>query len=849
MRINVCGPGGSTPGSMAIFGIWRDVGLPSRWDAYLPGAQVFLADLDRPYWKHASAEENRLAEHNWSFERCADGWTAHWADAGCSDLSIKPHGNRHFSIRRRAGEGYGGWALADSRVLPATAGKRYAASFFARPEASSSPGYARAELFFFNDNNQETGRHLGGWVRESAAWDWAKTPTAEAAAPAGTTKVILRMAWSGVQDWQWHNADGAVLEERCDGGCAARWTNSAVRHITLVAQDDGLGVKQTRVNHPRLNAPEAVEQKLHPCDGGRLAPCPASHNRENNGYGNVFTYNTDEMPEGINRIGVLTGDITDNTPSGDGSPTTGTVPAAKVDRTAPAFDTPVGALYDRRNRSDDKRFQGLYDRYHSVDVTARDGSTASNSTERSGVRTIAFQLVNPAGTVVQSSTDPSPQSCSTSCPKARVWTLDGDSVADGVYTVRAIARDQVGFSSTRSWEVTVDRRGDIYRADDFAESSTSRVATDWGKLSQRRARRVTTTYIRTRFDAEERARTRGTDYDSTDEDGYWVRRSDRSDDPNLDPVAGFVETRDTANGSGWATVETGDLNTVLQIWQVPPPAHGTTFQRRQRTANGRIMDIWQDAQTKAPIKRTSRDSNGTLLGTRYWSYAVDRRTDGEVPADLFQVPKPAKTGIEEEEEFSSGGARTNNVTDEETRTTFAGRSLGSTAALDAGLVCFARALKHRQRLSGESAAGYDDPELDDNERGYPGRSAPSTGVDAYYVAQPNDGTCAEATAGKLGTPPLMVWTMGARSSEAQAWQGVYEREGTYVGLSPTDDDFAFGGVVPVIIDASPTNAYSIRDDAGPWSSFLVRTGDVVVIVRGPLTKEEIPLLAANLKVM
>ncbi len=91
--------------------------------------------------------------------------------------------------------------------------------------------------------------------------------------------------------------------------------------------------------------------------------------------------------------------------------------------------------------------------------------------------------------------------------------------------------------------------------------------------------------------------------------------------------------------------------------------------------------------------------------------------------------------------------------------------------------------------------------------------------------------------------------MAAGSSEAKAWQGVYEREGTYVALSPTDDDFAFAGVVPVLIDSSPTNAYAIRDEAGPWSSFLVRTADVVVVVRGPLTKEEIPLLAANLKAM
>lgn len=184
--------------------------------------------------------------------------------------------------------------------MPASPGKTYSATFFARPEPWSAPGWARAEIFFFNDNGQETGRQIGGSVRESACCDWAKTPTTTAVAPPGTTRVILRMAFHGLQDWQWHNADAAVLEEKCDGGCGARWTEKAVRSVTLVSQDDGLGVKQTRINHSRQGAPEAVETKTHPCNGGRLETCPASHNRENNGFGNVFTYDTDQMPEGIN---------------------------------------------------------------------------------------------------------------------------------------------------------------------------------------------------------------------------------------------------------------------------------------------------------------------------------------------------------------------------------------------------------------------------------------------------------------------------------------------------------------------------------------------------------------------
>lgn len=497
------------------------------------------------------------------------------------------------------------------------------------------------------------------------------------------------------------------------------------------------------------------------------------------------------------------------------------------------------ALWDHRNRSDDHRNEGLYDPTAELLVNASDGTATDRG---SGVVSIEIQVDGQR-------VDYTSQLCLTwSCQMTRRYSLNVDAYSDGEHTVKVIAKDRVGNASEQSWTVTSDRRGDIYRADHLKDSANTLVGTDWAKLNARRARRETPIFIKTRLDAEARMRTIGSDSDPSDEDVYWVRTSDNPEDPNLPAVASFVDTRDEAQGSGWTAVTGGDLISVLELWQTPPPGHGQRYEQRRRIADGRVTDVWVDDVTKAPVKRVTRDqASDAVIEALYWSYDKQRRSDSEVPANFFQVSRSEQTGFEEEERFSSDGEGTMAVEDEETQTSFGPRYLGTSTTLDAGTFCFTRALTHRQRLLGASAQATDDPEMEDMARGYAGRSAPSTGVDAYYVPRLSGAACGSGPETALDTPPLMVWTMAADSSEARAWSAVYRREGTHVATNPLDDDFAFAGILPVLIDGAASDAYVMRDDAGPWSSFLVQVGNQTVIVRGPLTKSEIPVVAANLR--
>jgi hypothetical protein len=513
-------------------------------------------------------------------------------------------------------------------------------------------------------------------------------------------------------------------------------------------------------------------------------------------------------------------------------------------RRPPVIGTPTGPLWTRRTQAGDHRQEGLYDKLYGVTVTATAGG--------SGVRTIAFSVVNSAGVTVISSPDPSPQSCSSLCSKTRGFTLDTDTVADGTYTIRVTASDQLGVSSSLSWTVTVDRRGDIYTADEHVNSQAWLAATDWAKLAPRYARRTAQTYIKTREPREVRVRTRATDYDSTDEEAFWVRRSDRDEDPNLEPVAQIINLRDRTNGAAWTTVETGSLVAALEPWQFAPPANGGQFERRQLVADGMIHDVWRDTATKLPVKRTVRDaSNGSLFVTRFWSYAVGRMTDAEAPPDLFHVARPAVVGQEEEEDFTSvNPAAAMFVEDEETGATFRPRSLGKTVKLDSGDYCIAGTVTHHSRLFGESARGWDpegDP-LPDEDQGYPGRAAPSTRVDVYYV--PRQGRrCKSQDDVVLDTPPIVVLSMAAESSEAAAWTGHFTREAQHATENPLARGGAFAGAEPVTLDSGPSMAYVIKSERSAQSSFLLRAGDTTVMVRGPLTADEVPGLATTMEAM
>ena len=454
MRINPCGVDGSTQGSKAFFGAYRTSSVNARWDAYVPGASVSLTDLDRPWLTNTSSWENLLEPYNWSFEDDQAHWRPGWADGGSWVASYKVHGERHYSIRRRAYEGLGGYAFSRSKEVAAQPGKSYRASFFARPEWGVRPALARAELIFSDHNGAETGRTYGDWARETGAWDWRRVPDVKAIAPAGTASVNLTMAFSEMIDWQWHNADAALLEEEC-AGCPAAWTHRAKRHVALGATDGGLGANRLRFATPRQGGGETVEVRQHPCEGHRNHNCPAAWNRDQAGYNQVFPYDTDSMPEGVNRVGAQALDVLDNPSHGThASPEfdRATLPATKIDRSAPRADL-GGSLYAGRgsflSRDDQTLTVAATDSYSGVkSVEYNIKSTASGPALRSGIQTNAS--CDQGG-------------CSTGFSPS--FSVDLAGLESGRYIVAVTTKDQLGDEASNgpahrrvdSFEIEIDR--------------------------------------------------------------------------------------------------------------------------------------------------------------------------------------------------------------------------------------------------------------------------------------------------------------------------------------------------------------------------------------------------------
>ena len=621
-------------------------------------------------------------------------------------------------------------------------------------------------------------------------------------------------------------------------GLPTGWVKSATIRSEVSATDSGLGLQSLNLSSPTGWSKAGVT------DGCNGAQANTSDRPCSKFFYVPFDYNTDSMPEGIVRVNATARDIVGNQANIANW-------QVKVDRGAPTISEPSGPLYERRNRADDRRREGLYDPQAAIRVEASEGSNANDATKRSGVRKLELFIDrNRDGDFADNgeSVKKTENLCAGGqCPYTTPldYALATDTLGDGDYDIKLVATDLVGNSSEKTWTVTVDRQGAIHRTSEYDETQEGFVGTDWAKLEVAAARRETRTYIKTRAGNEVRVRTRATETDPSDEDSFWVRRGQTDSDPNLEAAAGVLEVRRESDRTSWSTAATGALVDALLPWQRPPAASSDRFERRRRTNGNLTFDVWREVTSRLPVKATATNSAGQVESVQLWSYERSRATDSEVPADHFAVQRPGRTGYSEQEDFGYAGGT---VRDDETTTSFLPRFLGPTLQLGASTLCFSRALEHRSQLSGEAATGTDELDQPDEERGdYAGRAAPSTGVDAYYVELPAGSTCGEVAGKALFTPPLMVWNMAATSSEARAWTQLYTEEGEYVALNPADDDSAFAGVSPVLVEGQVAMAYVMRDDAGDTSSFLVRIGDTTLIVRGPFEQSAVPTVAAGLR--
>lgn len=230
------------------------------------------------------------------------------------------------------------------------------------------------------------------------------------------------------------------------------WVKAGNGQITVTATDTGLGVKAIRWTSPGRNGSPVQQTQAHLCSGDRNDRCPATWNAARPSYTTTFSYNVDDLPEGVNHFGVKATDIVENESVPAGADNRDIVPPTKVDRSAPTGVTATGGLADLRDQYTNG--QGT----KTVTVSAHDPAAADGQA-LSGVKQLAIEDIGH-GTVASANV----QCATDQCPADATATLivDLSRLAEGKHQLRAVATDLAG--NTRagdSWTVFVDRTGPI----------------------------------------------------------------------------------------------------------------------------------------------------------------------------------------------------------------------------------------------------------------------------------------------------------------------------------------------------------------------------------------------------
>lgn len=222
------------------------------------------------------------------------------------------------------------------------------------------------------------------------------------------------------------------------------WVDSYSDTSMASAWDKGLGMGTVTATGPGISNSTATKQTSTGtyCTSG--TPPSGSTVGATNLYDGCQTAQdkpltlstTYTAPQGINNYAISATDLVGNqTPSTASPQQSWTV---KVDRGGPTVTT--SGLTDNQVVSNDVN----------LSVHAVDGDTGSLASQRSGVKTIDVTTRTASGAVVDSSPDPSPQSCSSSCPKDRSVPLKTGGYSSGSYVAEVVATDQVGNPSSRT---------------------------------------------------------------------------------------------------------------------------------------------------------------------------------------------------------------------------------------------------------------------------------------------------------------------------------------------------------------------------------------------------------------
>jgi hypothetical protein len=619
------------------------------------------------------------------------------------------------------------------------------------------------------------------------------------------------------------------------------WVDQATAQIT--GWDTGLGVNTVSASSD-TGDPVTMQGA---CGAPALGatPCPSS-------VGPV-PLPTSAMPEGARTISATTIDAVNNA----SPPTSWTV---KVDRTPPSGPVLSGSLWDHRNQAADHRNEGLYDPVYTLNASASDA--------RSGLKSIDVQVdSNPPYHYVAACSGI--DGCSGSIPP---WTFNSDAYTDGDHTVTVTAKDQLADQpgvdnsrhvSTATFQVTVDRRGDIYSASEYdgaPQSGAAKLADEWARAGTHDARSTDHDFVTTRGTApcdpnqptsaqcgEVRTKSRFSEpSNSSTADSWVIYRGTNADDPNLDSVAQLQEA--AASNLG-APTSTGAITGAAQPWQTLPPAHGGLYSYYESTyqedvnsdgTNEQIIGrLWIDATTKFPIRMQSQISGGAVTDDRYFNYARGRATSSEVPPDLF-LASPPRLVDESKTVTFTGNATQGPQTDAETSASFTSYYLGAAPSLGAGTFCLTTA-----DVVKEGALPPDPNEIPPDPEGSGNLNGPITYTRAMYDAQATGATCSPGT-GQLDTPPLSVQSIAGSSSYAAAIRDQFQETAQYIETMPTDEDYFRSGVRSTVLGMTPIVAYIIKVD-DQLSSAQMDINGTSVVITGPFDKNNVDQIISQLR--
>ncbi|HEY0386891.1 MAG TPA: hypothetical protein VGC71_00485, partial [Gaiellales bacterium] len=196
-------------------------------------------------------------------------------------------------------------------------------------------------------------------------------------------------------------------------GNDGQWHDGTIGPFTLSSSDQGLGIKDLVV---KTGSTVLVHPGPPSCDGHRLTPCPTS-------YAPSVSYPATSMPEGVSTEVATATDAVGLTGSAQWD--------TKIDRSPPNVAL-TGTLKDNNG-------QRIDDRNYSLHIDATDGSAASPSSQRSGVKSMTIKVdgrVTSDGSWTQTC-------ASSNCGMSKDWTFNSERYAAGDHTIQAIATDQL----------------------------------------------------------------------------------------------------------------------------------------------------------------------------------------------------------------------------------------------------------------------------------------------------------------------------------------------------------------------------------------------------------------------